>query len=239
MKTIHLDATQSDAIDYAAALLRDGQMVVFPTDTVYGIGVDAWQRAAVERLYSAKQRARDKGIPILIADAVALDDLTDMSAAQRAWIDIYVATYWPGPLTLVLPRSADLPDNLTPNDGIAVRIPDNSVARRLIRAAGGAVAASSANRSGEPPINRPKMRSPYLTALLPPFWTAVMSAVAHPALFSIVPSCRHIYFAMAQFPCKRYALSLNNSHEQFVNSAGTDRCRLARRNGRLSRYSSR
>lgn len=152
MKTIHLDATQSDAIDYAAALLRDGQMVVFPTDTVYGIGVDAWQRAAVERLYTAKQRARDKGIPILIADAVALDDLTDMSAAQRAWIDIYVATYWPGPLTLVLPRSADLPDNLTPNDGIAVRIPDNSVARRLIRAAGGAVAASSANRSGEPPI---------------------------------------------------------------------------------------
>lgn len=152
MKTIHLDATQPDAIGQAAALLRAGQLVVFPTDTVYGIGVDAWQWAAVERLYAAKQRARDKGIPILIADASTLDELTALRAIQRAWIDIYVATYWPGPLTLVLPRSYELPDNLTPNDGIAVRIPDNSVARRLIRAAGGAVAASSANRSGEPPI---------------------------------------------------------------------------------------
>lgn len=148
MKTRLLNAQQPDAVPQAAAWLRQGQLVAFPTDTVYGVGAAAFNAAAIERLYQAKQRPVSKGIPILLADPADLEKVTQ---AVPATVHSLMARYWPGPLTLIVPRQPDLPANISPNDSIAVRIPDCAVARDLIRAAGGAVAATSANQSGQPP----------------------------------------------------------------------------------------
>ncbi|MEJ2750949.1 MAG: L-threonylcarbamoyladenylate synthase, partial [Anaerolineae bacterium] len=148
METHLLNAQQPDAVAQAADWLRQGQLVAFPTDTVYGVGADAFNAAAIEQLYEAKQRSLSKGIPILLADPADLDKVThDVPDVVRQ----LMARFWPGPLTLIVPRHPDLPANISPNKGIAVRIPDCDVARALIRAAGGAVAATSANQSGQPP----------------------------------------------------------------------------------------
>lgn len=148
METHLLNAQQPDAVARAADWLRQGQLVAFPTDTVYGVGGDAFNAAAIAQLYAAKQRSLTKGIPILLADPADLDKVThDIPDAARR----LMARFWPGPLTLIVPRHPDLPANISPNDSIAVRIPDCDVARALIRAAGGTVAATSANQSGQPP----------------------------------------------------------------------------------------
>lgn len=148
MKTRLLRADEPEAVAEAAALLRQGYLVVFPTDTLYGVGADAFNEAAVGRLYQAKQRDLAKGIPILLADVADLDGVVgEIPPVAHSLME----RYWPGPLTLVLPKSDRLPANLSPNEGVAVRIPDHETARRVIRAAGGAVATSSANMSGQPP----------------------------------------------------------------------------------------
>jgi L-threonylcarbamoyladenylate synthase len=148
MKADYLDATEPGAIEKAAALLAAGHLVVFPTDTLYGVGADAYNAAAIDALYRAKERPAQKGIPVLLADAAGVDGVARAvpETARRL-----VERFWPGPLTLVLPRQPELPPNLAPNENVAVRVPDHPVARALIRAAGGAVATSSANRSGEAP----------------------------------------------------------------------------------------
>lgn len=147
LQTLHLHADDHAAIQAAAELLRFGLPVVFPTDTVYGVGVLP-EAEAVARLYALKGRPAEKGIPILLADAADLERVaTGISAAGRALME----RFWPGPLTLVCRRQAHLPAILAPDNTIAVRVPDHPVARALIRAAGGAVATSSANRSGEEP----------------------------------------------------------------------------------------
>jgi len=148
METLLFNAQQPDAVSQAAAWLGQGQLVAFPTDTVYGVGVAAFNAAAIERLYQAKKRPYSKGIPILLADPADLDKVSqNIPAAARR----LMTRFWPGPLTLILPRHPHLPANISPNESIAVRIPDCDVARALIRAAGGAVAATSANQSGQPP----------------------------------------------------------------------------------------
>ena len=150
MKTELLDATQSGAVEEAAAHLKAGRLVIFPTDTVYGIGADAFNAEAVGALYEVKQRPRSKGIPILLADPSDLDRVAQEVAGRARTL---IEDFWPGPLTLVVPRQPALPANISPNENVAVRIPDNGVARALIRAAGGAVAASSANKTGQPPAH--------------------------------------------------------------------------------------
>lgn len=150
MKTKLLDATQAGAVEQAAVLLKRGRLVIFPTDTLYGIGADAFNSEAVAILYAAKQRPRSKGIPILLADPEDLDRVAqELPPRARSLIE----NFWPGPLTLVVPRRLALPDNVSPNANVAVRVPNNDVARSLIRAAGGAVATSSANKTGRPPAH--------------------------------------------------------------------------------------
>lgn len=145
--TQYLDAHQPQAIKAAAALLQGGHLVVFPTDTVYGLGVHAFHPAAIEQLYRVKERPLDKGIPVLLAD---LDDLHQVAQAIPPTAQRLIERFWPGPLTLIVPRHPDLPAIIAPDHTVAVRVPNHPVARSLIRAAGGAVAASSANRSGQP-----------------------------------------------------------------------------------------
>lgn len=146
--------TDAAAIYQAVAELHAGNLVVFPTDTVYGLGADAFSAAAIDRLYTVKQRAADKGIPILIAGA---DDLWQVVRHVPSFVSDLIARFWPGALTLILPKRPGLPPNLSANDGVAVRMPDNDAARAFIRAAGGAIAASSANRSGQPPARSAAM----------------------------------------------------------------------------------
>jgi L-threonylcarbamoyladenylate synthase len=147
MLTRLLQANQVE-IEEAAALLQQGFLVVFPTDTLYGLGVDAFSGEAISQLYQAKGRPLDKGVPILLADQ---DDLARVVSDLPPLATTLIDRYWPGPLTLILPKHPTLPDNISPNENIAVRIPDHPVARALIRAAGGAIATSSANRSAEEP----------------------------------------------------------------------------------------
>ncbi|MFO7661738.1 MAG: L-threonylcarbamoyladenylate synthase [Chloroflexota bacterium] len=136
------------AVQEAAGYLRQGQPVVFPTDTVYGIGVNPFDGQAIERLYEIKQRPPEKGIPILLADKA---DLEKVAASVPVVAQHLIDKHWPGPLTLIVPRHPELPAILSPNGNIAVRIPDHPVARELIRAAGGAIATTSANLSGQQP----------------------------------------------------------------------------------------
>ena len=148
MTTRRLDAADATAIVAAADLLRRGLPVVLPTDTVYGVGVLPFDAAAVERLYEVKGRPAEKGIPILLGDVADVAHVAGIIPSAAAAL---MAHFWPGPLTLVVPRRPELPANLSPDDTIAVRVPDHAVARALIRAAGGALATTSANVSGRPP----------------------------------------------------------------------------------------
>ena len=130
----------------AVELLRAGELVAFPTDTVYGVGAIAWDAAAVGKLYTAKLRSLDKAIPILLADPADLALVArDLSPAALRIAE----HFWPGPLTLVVPKAACVPDAVTAGgDTVAVRIPDHPLARALIRAAGAPLATTSANLSG-------------------------------------------------------------------------------------------
>lgn len=143
-----LHATESTAIAQAVQAIQQAELVVFPTDTLYGVGVDAFNETAVAKLYAAKKRPFSKGIPILLAD---LSDLEKVVTAVPDAAQHLIEQHWPGPLTIIVPKAAHLPANISPNEGIAVRIPDHPAGRAFIRAAGGALATSSANLSGQPP----------------------------------------------------------------------------------------
>ena len=131
----------------AVALLQAGELVAFPTDTVYGVGAIVWDSVAVHKLYLAKLRPADKAIPVLLADP---GDLALVSAELPDAARRLAAVFWPGPLTLVVPRSPTIPDEVTAgNDTLAVRVPDHPLARALIRAAGAPLATTSANLSGQ------------------------------------------------------------------------------------------
>ena len=137
----------SSVVRRAAALLRAGELVAFPTDTVYGVGAVVWDAAAVGKLYAAKLRRLDKAIPVLLADPVdvALVARDLPPAALRI-----AQHFWPGPLTLVVPRGERVPAEVTAGgDTVAVRVPDHDLARALIRAAGAPLATTSANLSGQ------------------------------------------------------------------------------------------
>ncbi|HEX5632329.1 MAG TPA: L-threonylcarbamoyladenylate synthase, partial [Gemmatimonadales bacterium] len=131
----------------AGRVLREGGLVAFPTETVYGLGANALDPHAIARLYEAKGRPAYNPVILHVASVVAARRLA------RAWpeaADRLVATWWPGPLTLVLPRSPSVPDAVTAGlDAVGIRIPAHPVALALLEAAGVPVAAPSANRSTE------------------------------------------------------------------------------------------
>lgn len=140
-------ASDPNSITQTAVSLKQGHLVVIPTDTVYGIAADAFNETAVLQLYAAKGRPAQKSIPVLLAD------LTDVAKVARhipPQAQTYMEQFWPGPLTLVVPKNEHVPTAVSADDTIAIRIPNHPATRAVIRAAGGAVAVSSANRSGQP-----------------------------------------------------------------------------------------
>ncbi len=144
-----LDASDPDAFDEAVRLLRAGEVVAVPTDTVYGVAVDPFQPGAIDRLFAAKDRPRDVAVPILVASA------GDLVALVEGEVDVFarrlVDRFWPGALTIVLPRRRDLRLLDLGGDAatIGVRCPDHRLVRELC-AAVGPLATTSANRHRDP-----------------------------------------------------------------------------------------
>ena len=135
-----------DAIVRAAAQLKAGELVAFPTETVYGLGADAANVDAVRKVFAAKGRPADHPLIVHIADA---DSLVDWAWEVPPAATALAKQFWPGPLTLVLKRSARVPDAVTGGqDTVAIRVPSHPVAQQLLREFGGGVAAPSANRFG-------------------------------------------------------------------------------------------
>ncbi|MBQ6315443.1 MAG: threonylcarbamoyl-AMP synthase [Mogibacterium sp.] len=151
MQTIKL-STNIEDLERAGAIIRDGGLVAFPTETVYGLGADALNEEAVRSVYAAKGRPSDNPMIVHIADARELEPLGRGGRAAISEDTLKViGTFWPGPLTLVLPKSDIIPDATTGGlDTVAIRMPSNETAYRLILAAGRPIAAPSANLSGKP-----------------------------------------------------------------------------------------
>ena len=149
MHTVLLDGTQKEDLAQAAHLLRIGEPVAFPTDTVYGLGANAQDEAAVQKIYHAKGRPSDKPLILLIHDKAQLSQFANhISDTAQTLMD----AFWPGPLTLIFPLlegtvSAAVTRGKTT---IGVRMPNHAVALALLELANVPIAAPSANLSGNP-----------------------------------------------------------------------------------------
>lgn len=151
MKTKILENTKAD-IDKAAGILRKGGLVAFPTETVYGLGANAFDEDAVGRVYEAKGRPSDNPMIVHISRASDIGQLTRMLSPD---IVTLIENFWPGPLTLVVKKRPEVPYRTTGElDTVAVRMPDNETALNLISTALCPVAAPSANLSGSPSPTR-------------------------------------------------------------------------------------
>jgi L-threonylcarbamoyladenylate synthase len=144
MKTECISADHPNAIRHAVDVLRNDGLVAFPTDTVYGLAAPVNNAESIDRLYVVKGRNNTKAIAVLLGDRNQLSEVAiDLSApAQKIARD-----FWPGPLTLIVPRHPSLPDILAPLPTIGVRIPNHPIALALLNAAG-PLAVTSANISG-------------------------------------------------------------------------------------------
>lgn len=132
----------------AARALAAGELVVFPTETVYGIGCDALNAEALTRLCEAKNRPSEKGIAVILGDAAMLSRITT-SAGERA--RTLADAFWPGPLTLLVESRAELPSQIVRDGRTGCRVSGDDVARRLSAALGRPLASPSANLSDQPP----------------------------------------------------------------------------------------
>ncbi len=139
--------TRAASLARAANLLRAGELVAFPTDTVYGVAAVLSDPGAIARLYVAKARPPERPIPILLADPA---DLERVAARVAERVRRLVERFWPGGLTLIVPKGAAVPVQVSPGPTVAVRVPDLALARQLIEAVGTPLAATSANLSGGP-----------------------------------------------------------------------------------------
>lgn len=146
MKTVPPDAS---GLAEAAAALLAGEVVAYPTETVYGLAVDPFSEAAIDRLFAAKGRPESNPILLIVADEGQLARVAaEISMTARRCID----AFWPGPLSLLFPKTPDLPLRITAGgNSVCVRCPGALIARDLCRSFGGPLTSTSANRSGELP----------------------------------------------------------------------------------------
>lgn len=137
---------ETAGIHRAVEVLKAGGLVAFPTDTVYGVAAWPWDDEAVRRLYEAKRRPADMPIPLLLSDAGQVERVAVLPERCRPLLN----RFWPGGLTLVLTKKASVSDVISPRTTVAVRMPDLALALDLIGEAGGVLAVTSANMSGQP-----------------------------------------------------------------------------------------
>ena len=140
----------NEATDLTAALtaLKRGEVIVFPTETLYGLGADALNFTAVEKVFQLKGRDADNPFPVLVADRTMLNSLV---AEITPLAELLITRFWPGPLTLVLPARPDIPQPLVNRQGgIGVRLSSQPIATELVRLLRRPLTATSANLSGQP-----------------------------------------------------------------------------------------
>lgn len=138
----------NNPLTQAVHLLQAGELVAFPTETVYGLGADAFNETAIAKIYEAKGRPSNNPLIIHIADIADLSKLTDLVGPEE---QVLITAFWPGPLTLIFPKKNTVPSTATGGlETVAVRMPAHPMALELIRSAGTPIAAPSANPSGKP-----------------------------------------------------------------------------------------
>ena len=160
-----MPADAPGAIERAVEILASGQPIVFPTDTVYGVGAHALLPRAVARLFSVKQRPSGLAVPLLISDAACMHDVC-LDIPPVAW-DL-AESFWPGALSLILHRAPILPDVVTAGGPtVAVRVPDHALVRTICRCLGAPLAATSANLHGLPDAVTAQDACAYLKGRVP------------------------------------------------------------------------
>lgn len=143
---MNLVKANNSTINAAAGIIKQGGLVAFPTETVYGLGADVLNPIAVAKIFEVKKRPSFNPLILHIAEK---NSLSKYAVFQNNKIDLLIEKFWPGPLTLVLPKTDIVPDIVTSgNPTVAVRMPDHPVALQLIKSSGTAIAAPSANRFG-------------------------------------------------------------------------------------------
>lgn len=150
MKTYRVDiqSPECEAVGEAANAIRRGELVVFPTETVYGLAAAALDEDAVARVFEAKGRDEGQPLPVQVA---SIDELARVAALVPEPGRMLAEAFWPGPLTLVLPKRPELSERVTAGgETVGVRVPDHPVALALLRELAAPIVATSANRSGEP-----------------------------------------------------------------------------------------
>lgn len=145
IETQVISADNPTAIEKALTVLRNGGLIAFPTDTVYGLAGDLFSYDSIERIYQAKDRESTKAIPVLVGEVAQLNRVTTEIGAKARRL---AETYWPGALTLVVPKHSGLPENLSVLPTVGVRMPDHPFALSLLRVSG-PLAVTSANLSGQ------------------------------------------------------------------------------------------
>ena len=154
IKEIDINKPDQDLISLFANMLADGKTVIFPTETVYGLGANALDEDAATKIYQAKGRPSDNPLLVHVADKEDVYDLVE-NIDDRA--KLLMDKFWPGPLTIVFKKKAIIPDRTSGGlDTVAIRMPSDQVARDLIRQAGVPIAAPSANISGRPSPTKPE-----------------------------------------------------------------------------------
>lgn len=139
--------TDREAVEEAVGVLRQGGLVCYPTDTVYGIGAAAGDDAAVRRLFAVKGRPPDKAMPLLLAEASDAARVAEVTALAKR----LAARFWPGALTIVMRKAASYRSlALAGADTAALRVPDHDLVRAIVRTLGGPVTGTSANRARAP-----------------------------------------------------------------------------------------
>ncbi|MEJ2607821.1 MAG: L-threonylcarbamoyladenylate synthase [Anaerolineales bacterium] len=147
-KTQVLPGSDPQAIACALEILQGGGLVAFPTDTVYGLGARVHDARAIQRIFRVKGRMQTKAIPVLLAGA---DEISKIALGLPSNAEQLAGRFWPGPLTIVVWRKPGLPEALSAEKTIGLRVPDHRLALGLLTVAG-PLAATSANRSGEPSL---------------------------------------------------------------------------------------
>ncbi|MCL5291680.1 MAG: L-threonylcarbamoyladenylate synthase [Actinobacteria bacterium] len=148
-KVVKVDPVHPDAVTIAEAaeLLRSGEVIALPTETVYGVGADGLNEAAVSRIFEAKGRPPDRPLVLLIAEPGDLDRVVEEITSEA---EALVKVFWPGPLTIILRRSRSIPDAVTAGgESVGVRCPNSEIARALIKVAEVPLTVTSANVSGQ------------------------------------------------------------------------------------------
>ena len=142
------EKTNTEELKIVCNLIRNGELVIFPTETVYGIGANALDENAVGKIFIAKGRPSDNPLIVHLADRRKIEEIAqDITEVERKLIDAFM----PGPFTIILKRKPIVPDIVTAGlDTVAVRIPENVIARGIITFSGVPIAAPSANVSGKP-----------------------------------------------------------------------------------------